>query len=155
MFEAQPTRPTPNAQRNRVIPAMSAKSFIALISTLSFAALLTPSSVRAQNFPPECKSQFEQMAVGELMLLVEGCKVAFPELATDLERTIAPVSERFPACVAAYRQGAAYDRLMAMLALAGGPSVLKKHPHCTKDASDVVPKIMQEAERINRKSAVR
>jgi hypothetical protein len=155
MFDAQPTRSTPNAQRNRIIPAMSAKSFIALISTMSFAASLAPSSVRAQNFPPECKSQFEQMVVGELLLLVEGCKVAFPELATDLERTIAPVSERFPACVAAYRQGAPYDQLMAMLALGGGPSALKKHPHCTKEASDVVPKIMQEADKIHRESAVR
>jgi hypothetical protein len=153
MFEAPTTRSTPNAQRSRVVRVTTAKVFFAVC----FGMLLAPTHAQAQSpsqaFPSECKNKFELMTVGELMLLVEGCKVAFPELSVDLDRTIAPVSERFPACVAAYRKGAAYDQLMVMLQLAGGPSVLKKKPHCTQDVSDVVPKLMREADKFEKKSA--
>jgi hypothetical protein len=155
MFEASATRSTPNAQCNRVVRTTTAK----LLFAMCFGMLLAPTQAQTQSpsqaFPRECENEFEVMAVGELMLLVESCKVAFPELCADLDRTIAPVSKRFPACVAAYRKGAAYDRLMAMFELAGGPSVLKKNPHCTKDVSDVVPKLMLEAERIDKKSTAR
>jgi hypothetical protein len=157
MFEVSGTRSTPNAQCSRVVRATTAKVFF----TMCFGMLLAPTQAQtppqtqspSQAFPSECKNKFELSAVGELMLLVEGCKVAFPELAADLDRTIAPASERFPACVAAYRKGAAYDQLMVMLQLAGGPSVLKKNPHCTKDVSDVVPKLMREADKFEKKSA--
>jgi hypothetical protein len=103
-----------------------------LMMTKHLLGLLTASAfwATALSFAAErCSSETELGAIGEILVAVNACKEAFPELDSQIEQTIKPLRQSYPACFEQFnRPGMDRDLLEAAVAMGKATSVKTTKP---------------------------